>query len=423
MDAHATDPRPASPPDLLRWLLDEGRLLPTPGALLAALCGRLEDAGLGINRVSVTVWALHAEISHFVYVWHRKGAANVVPPPRHVVVESRSETIGGASVLESAVRYGSFQMPAFANSPLVAVVDEGREVRYRLLPDATDFPFGVYRELRDGGATDYVAMPMRLNQGPTSMASFVTAKPGGYTDADLTLLRSLLPAITLVFELHSSRIVTRSLLRAYLGAEPGTRVQAGQVRVGDVRSIDAAIVFSDLRGFTALSAGLDSKALVDTLNGYFGAITRPIEAHGGDILKFIGDALLVVFTVTPERPAEAACAAALGAVTEANLALDRWNEERAARGEPPLDHGLGLHLGTAEYGNIGSSSRVDFTVIGPDVNLASRIEGTCARLGRRVVASSAFASRAAAVRWESLGTHALKGVPEPQALFGLPQAG
>ena len=167
-------------------------------------------------------------------------------------------------------------------------------------------------------------------------------------------------------------------MHAYIGADAGERVLAGQFHRGDVRQIQAAVWFSDLRGFTTLSSQLSSTDLVATLNAYFGALAPALAAHGGEVLKYIGDAILAVFAVRPDRDATQACRDAVAAAQAASVALQHLNQVRQAESLVPLDHGIGLHFGQAEYGNIGSPGRVDFTVIGRDVNLASRVEGRAA---------------------------------------------
>lgn len=173
-----------------------------------------------------------------------------------------------------------------------------------------------------------------------------------------------------------------------------------------------------MRGFTNISDALESEALIAWLNEYFGAISGPIERHGGEILKFIGDAVLAIFPVTSERSQAAVCAAAVAAASESNAELDNLNLDRATRGLPPLEQGIALHIGEVQYGNIGGERRLDFTVIGQAVNVASRIEGLCGKLGRRVLTSSALAEHIED-GLVSLGSFELKGITQPQELFGV----
>jgi adenylate cyclase len=210
----------------------------------------------------------------------------------------------------------------------------------------------------------------------------------------------------------------RTLLGAYLGPKTANVVLAGTIERGDVREIEAAIWFSDLRGFTPMSAKIPSSELIAWLNEYFAAVGRAIVRHDGEILKFIGDAILAVWPVSSSRSREATCHAALAAARDANRELDALNAERLRAGRPALQHGIGLHVGSAQYGNIGAEGRLDFTVIGSAVNTASRLESVCAKLSRRVIASADFAACAGA-ELVSLGTATLKGVDEPQDVFGI----
>jgi adenylate cyclase len=191
------------------------------------------------------------------------------------------------------------------------------------------------------------------------------------------------------------------------------------VQPGDVSSIEAAIWFSDLRGFTQLSSQLETRALIATLNDYFAAISVPIAENGGEILKFIGDAVLVIFPVTEKRNAAAACSAAVAAAIAAGKTLDTLNLGRKTKNLPPLSHGIGLHFGRAEYGNIGAPGRLDFTVIGSDVNQASRVEGLCGKLGYRLLATQDVAKQVPENPWKSLGDQELKGIARAIEVFAL----
>lgn len=208
----------------------------------------------------------------------------------------------------------------------------------------------------------------------------------------------------------------RTLLGTYLGQATAARVLAGRVQRGDVEEIDAAIWFSDLRGFTPLTASVDAPTLVAWLNEYFGVVAAEIVRHDGEILKFVGDAILAVWPVTAERSREVTCREALAAALDANAALDRLAASRAERGLAPLEHGIGLHVGAVQYGNIGAEGRLDFTVIGTAVNTASRLESACSKLGRRIAASAAFAACAGGGLVHVADVE-LKGLTEPHAVF------
>jgi adenylate cyclase len=187
------------------------------------------------------------------------------------------------------------------------------------------------------------------------------------------------------------------------------------IRMGDVVALEAAIWFSDLRGFTGWSQGIAPEQTIERLNAYFETVGKPIYAAGGEILKYIGDAILAVFPVGEVGGFSNACNAAMLALTEVQKGLAELNRQREARGEPGFSHGVGLHAGSVGYGNIGSRERLDFTVIGEAVNLASRIEGMCSTLNQPVLCSAAFAEFVEAPT-RSIGDHVLKGITRPVSL-------
>jgi len=209
-----------------------------------------------------------------------------------------------------------------------------------------------------------------------------------------------------------------ALLGAYLGPKTAERVLAGQVQRGDVEEINAVVWFSDLRGFTPMTAGASPRELIAWLNDYFTAVARGITQHDGEILKFIGDAILAVWPVAGSRSPEATCRAALQAARDANAELDQLNQARQQRGLQPLQHGIGLHIGPVQYGNIGTNERLDFTVIGSAVNTASRLEGVCGKLGVRVIASAELAAQARD-ELSPAGEVELKGLAGMQSVFTL----
>ncbi|MFZ9888749.1 MAG: adenylate/guanylate cyclase domain-containing protein, partial [Myxococcota bacterium] len=271
--------------------------------------------------------------------------------------------------------------------------------------------------LDDNGATDYLAAALRVadTRRQPGMISFSCTRPGGFTDemaqrclASLSLLASLI-------DTHVSEIIAASLLDVYLGHDAGQRVLQGAVKRGDGETIPAVICFADLRNFTTLSDQLPREQLLALLDTYFACVVGAVHEQGGEVLKFIGDAVLAIFRVSPGEEA-AACAAAIAAAHGAQTAVATASAERAAAGLSSIDFGLALHLGEVMYGNIGGPDRLDFTVLGPAVNVASRIEGLCGRLGQSLLVSDAVARHAGGV-FLDLGEHALKGVSVPIRLW------
>ena len=224
------------------------------------------------------------------------------------------------------------------------------------------------------------------------------------------------PAVAVNLEIQALRRMARTLLDTYVGRQAGGRVLAGQIRRGMGETINAVIWLSDLRGFTSLSESSPRDELIEMLNRYFGPMCDAVEASGGEILKFIVDSLLAIFPI--ELDAAAACRRALEAAHAAGIAIEAENLLRTASGAPQIDYGLALHVGDVMYGNIGGDARLDFTVIGPAVNLTSRIESMCKDLQRSPLLSAEFV-HASGVRAELLGEFALKGVGARQPIYGV----
>lgn len=401
---------------LNQWLLSHGRLCPDTPTLLDGLCALLGEMGWPIVRSNVQIRTLHPEVSMCLYAWRRREVVPEVSPTRSVL-ENRFVACSAGTVQTYVLSHSAFRNPAYTLSPFAKVADEGQIVHCPIDPAATEREFPILNDLANMGATAYVAIPLNFAVGPRSALSLATDRPGGFGEAFLQQLPQMLDVAALCMELHMSRHITASLLHTYLGVQPGERVMAGQVHCGDVRRIEAAVWFSDLRGFTTLSSALSASDLVATLNDYFGAVAGPVAAHGGEILKYIGDAMLVVFPVRDDRDLPAACHEALAAAAKAGEALAALNRARAQLGHPALQHGIGLHAGEAEYGNIGAPGRLDFTVIGRDVNLASRIESLCGKVGETLLASAAMARLLPERAWRPVGDFELKGIAGQQSVF------
>lgn len=386
---------------------------------MASLAGELADAGLDPLRVNVQLRTLHPLVAAQLFIWRRKDITIGAFGTDAVVVEQASSSVGGGVVEQVSLAHGSFQSAAFMASPLRLLYEGDASVRRRIGAQAGTPDFPILRDLEACGATDYLALPLVFSAGRRGAVSFATRRQGGLGDAEVEALVALAPAFSACFDAHLANHVARTLLDTYVGRLTGERVLAGRIRSGDVERLEAAIWFSDLRGFTTISAAVPPDQLVAWLNAYFEAVCGPIAANGGEILKFIGDAVLAVFPVGGD-PA-AACRAARAAAEAAHVGLDALNARRAADGLPALRHGIALHVGEVQYGNIGAEARLDFTVIGSAVNLASRLEGLCARLARPTVASAAFAEHGGA-GLVSLGRFELKGIDAPQEVFGAPSS-
>jgi adenylate cyclase len=288
-----------------------------------------------------------------------------------------------------------------------------------------DYP--ILEELRVAGATDYVAMPIVFSDGRRSVLAFCGDRRGGFTTAELELISDMLLVLSRLLEVHASRRTAQTILETYLGQVSGKRVLNGSIRRGDGEDIDAVIWFSDLRGSTRLADVLPRPAFLQLLNDYFEAVAGAVLIHGGEVLRYVGDALLAIFPLCTagsswskgDLPTAAACSLALAAAREAVARMAAFNATRADQGEPPLDFGIALHVGAVMYGNVGVEQRLEFTVVGPAANKASRLETMCKVLGRTLVISADLA-RLVDEPLVSLGFHDLDGVRGPDEVLTLP---
>jgi adenylate cyclase len=302
---------------------------------------------------------------------------------------------------------------------------QGGTLRRRLSDPACPRDYPVLCELAEAGMTDYVCAVVPFGDmadGNGLMTAWATDRRDGFADREVDRLVRLVSLLAVVVKASAAPRVSRSLLSIYLGHDAGNRVLAGTVKRGSMQTISAVLYFADLAGFTGFADKAESQALMAALDAYLEAMAVPVEHSGGQILKYIGDGLLATFALADfDGEAEPAVAAALDAAEDALARVAAINAERQAVGEPCMDLDIALHLGDVLYGNVGTDERLDFTVIGPAVNEASRIEALCGRLDRRVLASAALARAAGSERHRltSLGLQQLRGVAQPQELFGL----
>jgi adenylate cyclase len=376
---------------MIDWLL--GRVPPAPRSpeeALRHLCRGLVASGIALYRVGVFVRTLHPNVAGRAFFWRDDRDA--------VEVEAADHTWFGT---EDHLR-----------SPIHAVWTTNAESRRRLADPDCPMDYPVLADLRAEGATDYLAVPLRFLSGEVHVASFSPRRPGGFTEVELAALRQVLPYFTRVVEIYGHIRKARNILDAYLGPGAGAKVLAGHIKRGDAQDIDAVIWFCDLRDSTALADSMSRHEFLRLLNDYFECVLGPVLERQGEVLRFIGDAALAIFPVDG-RPAEA-CAKALEAAREALSRLEKLNENRT----PPLRCGIGLHLGELTYGNIGTPSRIEFTVVGAAANEAARIESLCKRLEVDLLVSERVA-RTLQAAWKSLGSHTLRGVGDKMELFTL----
>jgi adenylate cyclase len=376
---------------LLDWLLGPRAPGRTPEEAFGDLCRALRERGIAIYRVGLFVRTLHPNVAGRAYFWR----------------EDRDQ------VEVDSADHSWFATEDHLKSPIHAVWTMNAETRRRLADPACPMDYPVLADLRAEGATDYVAVPLRFLSGEIHVASFASRRPGGFRDAELAALRTVLPYFTRVVEIYGLMRKARNILDAYLGPNAGAKVLAGQIKRGDGEDIHAVIWFCDLRDSTALADSMSRRDFLSILNEYFECTLEPVLQRKGEVLRFIGDAALAIFPIDG-RPGEA-CAAAVEAAREALARMEKANKKRPL----PLRFGIGLHLGELTYGNIGTPGRIEFTVIGAAANEAARIESLCKQLEVDLLVSEHVA-RVLPIRWRSMGSHTLRGVGDKIELFTLP---
>jgi adenylate cyclase len=379
--------------DVLQWLTTDARDERFIDNIFTELCVRIRRAGIPLKRASLHFLIHHPQWLGARIIW-ADGMREAELGRFDYDIAERSEYIG---------------------SPGSEIHNGATEVRENLERDpALGRRHEVYDDMRAKGLTDYVAWPMLHTLGKRHFVTFATDRPGGFDDAHIAALLRLLPVLALVSEIRIKNRLARTLLETYVGPHAGELILAGATRRGSGMTVRAAIMICDLRDFTRISDSWPRDDVIDLLNGYFDAMSEPIARHGGEILKFIGDGLLAIFPLS--RPS--ACADLLRAVSEAHRAMAALNEKNGESGRAPLNYGIGVHVGDVMYGNIGSATRLDFTVIGPAVNMASRLETLTKQLGKPVLLSRAFADLVAGeFDLERVGEYPVRGFHDPIELF------
>jgi adenylate cyclase len=374
---------------VVAWLDEGAPGASTPEALLAGLSRHIVAQGIALARMAIFVRTLHPNFVGRRLLWQAE----------------RPE-----EVQTTSAEHDWLKSDAHLHSPIYAIAETGRELRRRLADGPVDFP--VLAELRAAGLTDFYAAPLPTMAGERLLITFGTRQPGGFAEEELSALRRLLPPIARVAEIATLARKARNILNAYLGEQAGEKVLAGQIRRGDGEEIRAVIWFCDLRDSTPLADAMGARGFLRLLNEYFEAVLGPVLERKGEVLRFIGDAALAIFPLQ-DLP-EAACKTALEAAVDALARMEKLNAAR----ERPLGFGIGLHLGEVLYGNVGTASRIEFTVVGAAANEAARIEALCKELGTPLVLSAAVAGHLSCPL-RSLGRHRLRGVGESVELFTL----
>jgi adenylate cyclase len=392
---------------LLAWAGTAGAGCKSIPQLIDSFCRFLNASGFSIRRCNLATQTVHPLMANSRHVWFDR-ACDPGPINPAVVVARHRHNLGEAMIDEVFFNEASDSNPQYLASPFHVVEQEG-ELHAAISAVGEPQRFPIFGDLAELGCTDYYGKLLNSFAGMRQKLGLSTDRAGGFGADGLAELREAVDLLTLLLNTIVEQDTKETLARVYVGQDPGRRVCAGMIHPGQVVSIDAAIWFSDLRDFTATSEGLEPEALVERLNVYFEVVAAAIYEAEGEILKYIGDAVLAVFPVGDGRDRAMACQAAIAALRDVEQRLADLNGRLAERGEPEYAHGVGLHVGTASYGNIGGRERLDFTVIGRSVNIASRIEGQCRPMDASALCSAEFAE-IAGLKSRSLGQFDLKGI-------------
>jgi len=384
--------------DLSIWLSEGIYCASKAEAFVSELCSRIIKAGVPISRMGAFIRILHPNVIGRGFIWKN-----------------------GGEVVTINDGVGTDEVENFQSAPLSIVRETRQEVRHQL---CSSYPADsvLVRGLRAEGATDYIAFPFTFTNGAVHVISWTTKEPGGFTSHHVASLRKLVPMFSRVAEIMSLRRTTTTLLDTYVGNQTGELILAGQIQRGHTKLMDAVIWLSDLRGFTRMSERFPAVIVVEALNLYFGCQVPAINRQGGEILKFMGDGLLAVFPIdlkTENVPD--VCARALAAAREVTASVEAIDYGDGLAMIDALRFGMALHVGKVLYGNIGGGNRMDFTCIGPAVNLAARLEKLTGKLNLKIVASREFAHHGGP-DWTDLGEFEVAGFAAPERVFGLCEA-
>jgi adenylate cyclase len=370
---------------IIEWLSGDVCHDCSTAELIEGLGERLRSAGLPLDRLVLHLRTLHPEILGRTLAWSPGEAVEVHDRP-----------------------HGIELTVAFSNSPVWRVIETKEPVLVRVGANG-GYIYSQVDVYRDRRLTELLFIPLKTSGGPVSVAAFCCGRPEGFSPDDRTIIEQIVPALRNVCEVRILRAIEQTLLDTYTGATTAQHILAGQIRRGQLESLEAALLLCDLRGFTELSNRLPAERVAQLLDAYFDRLVPVIIGHGGEIVKFMGDAVLAFFR---RDDAAEACQVALKTAIKVIENLEAHLES-----DEPLHAGVALHYGVVSYGNIGSSKRLDFTVIGPDVNLISRIQGVCSETGRVILTSQQFAKLLGEGDVQPIGRFALKGFRDPVELF------
>ena len=379
---------------IAEWLIGPALQSVTLARAVDEFAWRMLAAGFPLARLTVHSGTLHPQFLGTSLIWWRDTGQTVQTFIAHEVAD----------------------VVPYQHNPVLRVIQGGETLR-RKVDDADDkLDLPILRDLKAKGCTDYLALPMVGAHGRRYAITYTTDGVDGFSAQQVAELTGISQRMSIACDSFTQRALMRHLLSIYLGANAGPKVLAGQIRRGTGEELTAVLWSSDLRGFTMRSDRLPGQQMIAILNALFDVQANAIHNHGGEILKFIGDGLLAIFPIDREARASEAAQNAMAAATQGHDAVYRLVNDPSMLGEPALQIVVALHAGTVIYGNVGASDRLDFTAIGPAVNLVSRVESVAKALDEPIVVTDEFA-QAYGGPLRSLGIHQFRGVANPRELF------
>jgi adenylate cyclase len=403
--------------ELPAWLTQAGLAGASEVDIVFGFCEQCVAAGIPLGRAHVFIDTLHPVHEGRLFCW---GYGPDEPPMKEYGRTSSAGLDATGLDASSPVSLDAQATGIWQRSPFYTMLKTGASLLRRRLQAGTLDEFSLLPEWHAAGMTEYVALITSfaaegvIGEMDAVYSSWGATAPEGFSDSHVAALEGLAPYLGLAIKSVSLARMTRTLMETYLGRDAGQRVLGGRIVRGIAERIDAVVWFSDLRGFTRITDTAPEQ-VIPLLNDYADVIVSAIDEYGGDVLKLIGDGILAIFTAEDRMHA---CSAALSAALAAREGVADLKKRRASEGKPVTDMYLGLHVGKVFYGNIGSRERLDFTVLGPAVNEASRIAAMCRSVDQPVLMSEAFAEVGdIRRRLISVGRYALRGVSHPQELF------
>ncbi len=375
---------------LKHWLISDGRLLGDESLIVKGYCEGLVALGVPLARARIAQNYSNPLLSAWGIIWTPE--------------ETRRYTVK-TTVLATSAWHGS---------PFEYVVTNRRPLRKRLIDTDLQTEHPVYSELAETGATDFLAIPLEHGNGSVQGTSFTSNAEAGFSDAHIRYIEDTRYALAAALEPIAMRRSQKSLLQTYLGHGPAEEIDQGHIKRGEYKTVSAAILFADLRGFTEKASSWPEGDLLAMMGEYFEMVVSPIQENGGDVLKFMGDGILAIFNV--EDGADASCRSAVQAAEQALANLRDYNDTAADKKKEQIAFVVGIDYGRVTFGNIGSPDRLDFTVVGQAVNVASRVQELCKKLGEEILVTQGVSERMTR-SMQSAGYHSIRGLPDEIEVF------